>query len=71
MTLFISQNGRAVCERHGGFYLERLVERDEKLNKHPAEYTTPLDHWVRINPLEVERHGLECETCADRPEPTS
>ena len=53
MSLFINQNGRIACSKHGGFYLERLVENDERVNRMPNEYTTPLDHWLRI-PEEID-----------------
>jgi len=69
MPLWISQQGVVACGKngHGGFYLERLVERDTKLGKASDEHLTPLDHWMRINPLEVERLGLSCETCQEEP----
>lgn len=75
MSLWISNRGEVACASngHGGFYLQRLVERDTKLGKLSDEHLTPLDHWVQINPLEVERLGLRCESCpeeqrADRPD---
>lgn len=57
MTLFINQNGRTVCLRHGGAYLQSAVGANPRLQ----EVSTPLDHWVAFDTSEV---SLNCEDCS-------
>lgn len=54
LTLFINENGRIVCLQHGGEYLKSAVKNA------PAalEYSTPLDHWLRI-----PGPATDCEDC--------
>lgn len=54
LTLFINENGRIVCLKHGGSYLQSAVKNA------PAEleYSTPLDHWLRI-----PDYNADCEDC--------
>lgn len=65
MSLWISNGGVVACGKkgHGGFYLERLLENDEKVGKRRDEYSTPLDHWLRIPPELVS--DAVCEKCQD------
>jgi len=63
VSLWISQQGVVACGKkgHGGFYLERLLENDERVGKQRDEYSTPLDHWFRV-PREMESN-ITCESC--------
>jgi len=58
-ALFINQNGRVACPKHGGMYLEVHVER------HPASVVidTPLDNWVRLEAPEIAEFKVSCEDC--------
>ena len=62
-NLYISQQGVVACGKkgHGGFYLERLLENDERVGKKRDEYTTPLDHWLRVLP--EQETVASCEFC--------
>lgn len=63
MDLFISQQGVVACSKHGGFYLERLVEQDEKRGKTRFEYLTPLDSWFRLSTDAEPIKHVQCEEC--------
>jgi hypothetical protein len=58
-VLYVNQNGRVVCLKHGGMYLETHVER------HPDSVVidTPLDNWILLDPSEVARARVSCEDC--------
>jgi hypothetical protein len=68
MDLWIANTGEIACGKdgHGGFYLERLVEKDEKVGKHSKEFVTPLEHWMRVPDEDVERFKLTCHSCPGR-----
>lgn len=53
-TVYINQNGMAVCADHGGSGLMTRLERDPDADR----ITTDLDDWMRFD---NSRH--ECETC--------
>lgn len=56
-ALFINQNGRIVCEKHGGSYLQSVLRN----NSRAQEAETPLDHWIRIPSGPAP--AVHCEDC--------
>lgn len=56
-TVYINQNGMAVCADHGGDYLRSALERDPD----STQIFTDLDHWMRF-----DNCVHECETCKRR-----
>lgn len=56
-ALWIDDNGRTACSKHGGHYLSTEVEAD------PAAQViyTPLTSWVRIPSASAQ--GVSCEEC--------
>ena len=58
-NLFINQNGRVVCLRHGGGYLNSAVEN----RPHAMTIDTPLDNWERLLKGEVREFNVSCEEC--------
>lgn len=65
-TVWVNENGRVICLRHGGSYLQSAVK-----NRSGSEVSTPLDHWIRFTADEATHHGLICEDCKFYGEPNS
>ena len=59
MKLYIDENGRTICERHGGTYLKYAIEA----NPRATNYDTPLANWELITDSTREEFDLSCETC--------
>ncbi len=65
--LWISNNGRIACVKHGGGYLEAAI----RANPRKSTHVTPLDHWQRAKVADRVawmRAGLgvmKCEGCDD------
>lgn len=57
-TLYISNNGRVACSKHGGGYLQSHLE----VHPNAREISTPLDHWLRVEPEDGEEFDFDCET---------
>ncbi|MCA1781851.1 MAG: hypothetical protein ABR616_10895 [Dermatophilaceae bacterium] len=57
--LYVNQNGRIVCAKHGGGYLRSHVEH----RPNDAVFTTPLDAWTRVTPDEADEFDAHCEDC--------
>lgn len=59
-TLYINQNGRVVCLKHGGGYLNSAIEnRPNAMN-----IDTPLDNWERLDDeVLAEVPDVDCEDC--------
>jgi hypothetical protein len=58
--LFINSNGRVVCVKHGGGYLESALSR----RPNAMVIDTPLDNWERLLLGEVREFGVSCEECS-------
>lgn len=58
-TLYINENGRTTCVRHGGFYLQCEVEAHPTRTNHD----TSLDNWERLTADTIAEFDLHCETC--------
>lgn len=65
MNLWIDDNGRIECERHGGSYLASAIANAPRRNRH----RTPIGTWDRIDAMFVEEWekmmgtAPACETC--------
>jgi hypothetical protein len=58
-AIYINENGRTTCLRHGGMYLTAAV----KANPNTNNYDTPLDNWERLTTETLQEFDLHCETC--------
>lgn len=65
MTLWINNNGRTACPRHGGGYLTAAVAARPRARRHE----TPLDTWRKITATdralwrEAGCGAIRCEDC--------
>jgi len=59
--LWTDTNGRIVCERHGGYYLEAAVKASPRARKH----TTPITVWELLTKSDRDFLGqyARCESC--------
>jgi hypothetical protein len=57
--LYINDNGRVACSRHGGSYLTSALTARPGARLLP----TPLGTWERFDAPDVVEYGLTCATC--------
>ena len=65
-SLYIANNGRISCIKHGGSYLSSAYAASPER----ASYITPLDAWDRMDTdyiveyVDIVGHAPKCEGCA-------